>query len=73
MKQMERKTDHIYYIRTHRGSLRMWDPRTHWAVEAYMLFWTNEREAGVWDFKGKVGNSQVDGNEQTCGEQILEF
>lgn len=27
--------------------------------------------AGVWDFTGKVGNSQVDEKEQTCGKYIL--
>lgn len=32
-----------------------------------MPFWTKERNAGVWDFKEKAGNSQVDEKEQTCG------
>lgn len=26
----------------------------------YLSFWTKEREAGVWDLKGKLGNSQVE-------------
>lgn len=25
-----------------------------------MPFWIKEREAGVWDFKGRMGNLQVD-------------
>lgn len=25
-----------------------------------MPFWTEKREAGTWDFKGKLGNSQID-------------
>lgn len=49
----------MHYICTYRGALRMWDPRTHWSVEAYMPFWTEEKQAGVWDFKGKAGSSQV--------------
>lgn len=36
-----------------------------------MSFWTKEREAGVRNFKEKVGNSQVGEKEQTCGKQIL--
>lgn len=31
----------------------------------HMLFWTKERQAGVWDFRGKVGEK-----EQTFGKQI---
>ena len=46
-------------------------PKTYWAVEAYMPFWTKKREAGLWDFKGKDGNLQVDDEEQECGNQIL--
>lgn len=58
MKQINReKNDQIDYICTHRGSLR-----THW---------TEEMEAGVWDFKRQVGNSQVDEEEQTCGKQMF--
>lgn len=40
------------------------------AAESSTPFWTKEKEAGVWDFKGKGGNSKV-GKEQTCGQQIL--
>lgn len=29
-------------------------PRVHGAVEACLPFWTKEREAGVWDFQGKL-------------------
>lgn len=36
-----------------------------------MPFWTREREAGVWDFKVEVDNSQVDEEEQTYGKRIL--
>lgn len=43
----------------------------HWIIEAYMPFRTKEREAVVWDFKRKAGNSQVDEKEQTCNKQIL--
>lgn len=53
------------------GFLRIWHQRTHWAVEVYIPLWTKERVAGVWDFTGKVGNSQVDEKEQTCGKYIL--
>ena len=35
-----------------------------------MLFWTKKREAGVWGFKRKVSNLQVDNKEQTCGKQV---
>lgn len=35
-----------------------------------MPFWTKEREAGIWDFRGKVGNSQ-DENQQILGKQTL--
>ena len=34
----------------------------------HMPFWTKEMETGIWDFKGKVGNSQVDEKEQICGK-----
>lgn len=36
-----------------------------------MTFWTKEREVGVWNFRGKVGNSKVEEKEQTRGKQIL--
>lgn len=36
-----------------------------------MLFWTKEREAGVWDFKGRAGKSQVGEEEQTRGDEFL--
>ena len=37
-----------------------------------MPFWPKEREPGVWDFKGKAGNLQVDEKKQTQrGKQIL--
>lgn len=26
-------------------------------------FWTKEKEAGIWDFKGKAGNLQADEKE----------
>lgn len=38
--------------------------------EVYEPFWTKEREAGVWDVRGKAGNSQVEEKEQT-DNQIL--
>lgn len=39
----------IYYECVHvcGGAIRMGDPRRHWAVEAYMPFWTKERGAEV--------------------------
>lgn len=43
----------------------------HWATEACMPFWTKKRETGIWDFKGKAGDSQVEGKEQTRGKQTL--
>lgn len=36
---LARENDKIYYICTHRGFMKMWDPRTHWAAETYMSFW----------------------------------
>lgn len=36
-----------------------------------MPFWTKEREAGVWEFRGKAGNSQVDWKGQTFGKQVV--
>lgn len=35
-------------------------PKDELGGEVYMPFWTKEREAESWDFKGKVENSQVD-------------
>ena len=38
-----------------------------------MPFWAKEREAGVWvwEFRGKVGNSQIEQKEQTFGKFLL--
>lgn len=36
-----------------------------------MPFWTKEKWAGPWDFRGNVGNPQEDEKEQTRGEQAL--
>lgn len=36
-----------------------------------MPFWTKEREAGVWDFKGKVHNSQVDERANVLNKFLL--
>lgn len=36
-----------------------------------MPFWTKERGAGIWNFRGKLGNSWVDEKEQTFDKQIL--
>lgn len=44
---------------------------TNGAVEVYIPFWKKEREARVWDFKRKVGNSQLDEKKQTFNKQIL--
>lgn len=46
-------------------------PKTISQNEVYMSFWTKEREVGVWDFKGKIGESQGDEKEQKCGKQIF--
>lgn len=35
-----------------------------------MLFWTKEREAGVWGSKGRVDGSQREEREQMFGKQI---
>lgn len=43
--------------------------QTHWEAEVHMPFWTKEKEAGVWDFKGKASNSQVEEKEQTHGKR----
>ena len=37
-------------------------------TEAYVPFWTQRMGTGVWDFIGKVGNSQVDEKEETFGK-----
>lgn len=34
-----------------------------------MPFWTRERDAGIWDFKGKADD--LPEQEQTCGKQIF--
>lgn len=39
--------------------------KLYWAVGVYTAFWTKEKLKGVWDFQGKVGNSQIDNIEQT--------
>ena len=53
-----------YYRCTFRGVHRT-RLKLHWAVEVYTAFWTEEKVKGVWDFQGKVGNSQIDNTEQT--------
>lgn len=41
-------------------------PETQWTIKVYMPFWTKEwKGTKVWDFKGKVSNSQVKEKEQT--------
>ena len=42
--------------------------RKYCAVEAYMPFCSKEKEAGVWDFKGKVDNSR---NSKHLGHKFL--
>lgn len=46
-------------------SVSMEIPETVGQNEVCMRFWTGEREIGVWDFKGKMGNSQGDEKEQS--------
>lgn len=44
----------------------------HWGLEVDMPFLTKEKRwVGVWNFKGKVTNSQVAKKEKTCDKQIL--
>lgn len=57
------------HICTCGGSLRLGDPWINRAGEAYMPLWTKERETGIRDFRGKVGNSQVDEKERMSGKQ----
>lgn len=46
-------------------------PKTHHrAVEVHMPFGTKEREAEVWNFKGKAGHLKVGEKEQICGKQV---
>lgn len=40
----------------HMGFPRNVRPEDTLSIEAYMPFWTKEREAEVWDFKEKVGS-----------------
>ena len=36
-----------------------------------MPLWTKKREVGVWDIKGKVGNSQVMGKSKVINKLLL--
>lgn len=49
--------ERMYYIWYIQGLSQNMRPEENWAVEAYVPFWAKEREAEVWDFKRKVGNS----------------
>lgn len=51
--------------------MRIFDRKRNQAAEAYMSFWTKEREPGVWDFKGKAGNPQGDEKEQMSGKPVI--
>lgn len=47
-------------------------PRTNWTVEVLCCSGPKRgREAAVWDFSERVGNSQVIEIEQIFGKQIL--
>lgn len=43
----------------------------------YMSFWTKEKQVGVWNFKGKYGNSQGDKkmkylvNKHSLGDAVM--
>lgn len=43
----------------------------HGAIEASMPFWTKEKWARVFEFSGKLGNSQIDKKDQTSIKQIF--
>ena len=65
----ERQTgenDHLYHIWTYLGYTRVWDHKTYLTIAAYMSLWTKEKKVGVWDFKGKAGDSQEHELEQIC-------
>lgn len=52
------------------GSLLcLWEPRTNWAGEAHIPLWFKGEKAGVWNFKEKIDNSQVNEKEQMCDKQ----
>lgn len=48
------------------------DPKTNRVVKVsiYKPFETKERETGGWNFKGKVGNAQVDEKKQTVNKPL---
>ena len=53
----------------HAGAVRIYALMTHWAVEIYVPFWTNEKGAGAWDFK--VVSSQVEGGRREINKFSL--
>lgn len=58
----------MYYMYTSGGCVRTWDPRIHSALRLTRPFWTRQREAAVWNFKGKGSNSQVNEKKRTFGK-----
>lgn len=39
--------------------------------EVYLSSWTKEKQVGIWDFKGKEGNSQEDKKEPMFGKWMF--
>ena len=39
--------------------------------EVYLSSWNKEKQVGLWDFKGKEGNSQEDEKEPTSGKWMF--
>lgn len=61
----------ICYGGTYEGTITIWDPRKYCTVEVHKPSWTKRGTSGVWAFKGKASNLQVNEEEQICGKQIL--
>ena len=67
MRQIRRrKWSNLLYLYI-QGFPKNMGPQDKWEISVNMLFWTKESEAGIWDFKGKGDNSQVDEKEHTRG------
>lgn len=69
MRQINRKNCPKFILAVH--ARVPYKHETRRRIGQLKCLWTKEREAGVWDFKGRAGNLQVDEKEQTRDKQIL--
>lgn len=58
MWQIDIENNQICYMYTYEeDSIRIWDPQTNQAVEAYMTPWAKEKsKIVIWEFKMQEGN-----------------